>query len=302
MEFKDFDIPIENRRHKRLYNFLKNPLRENMEFKDFDIQIGIGKYKHLYIDLRETDDTIIEIDKISFNYKSFKFDGKSNNKIEGIYIENLLSFDKIEYPVMSDKTDDGYNLSFIIPYEDIINQAVKKWEIYSQNKFKSMKLSKKFEFYNVNSKILFKNARGKILIEDDVYKNTEEELEILDEIKSLREEIDSTRSKSKKEKATVANLWHLVEMTKKQIEFRQFFDENIDEFMKYDLENEEEFGELNEKLNPSISALRRYSKRGMTFSISPQADALIKEVMLKSGKEKLLAKIEKINKKEYFIE
>lgn len=149
---------------------------------------------------------------------------------------------------------------------------------------------------------MFKNARNKILIEDDVFRNTEEELKIAEDIKNLRNEIESTKSQSDKEKATVANVWHLVEMTKKQLELREFFEENLDDFLKYDLDDEEQFVELLEKLKPAISTFTRYSKHNMTISISPKSDALIKEVMRKSGRGKLVSKIEQISKKEYFIE
>ena len=284
-------------------NFLKNPIRENLKLKNFDIQIGIGKNKHLLIDLRETDDTVVEINEINFKNRTFLFYGNSNNQIDNIYIENLLNFNRHEYAVISNKKEkEGYSINFEIPYDDILNQAVKKWEILCQNKFKTIKLTKKFEFYSGNSKILFKNARNKILIEDDVFKNTKKEIETLEEIKVLKEKIALTRSFCKEEKAMVANIWHLVEMTKMQLELKRYFDENIDDLLKYDLEDEEELLNLFEELKPSISALRRYSEYGMTFSISPEVDALIKEVMLRKGQEKLIEKIELISEKEYFIE
>jgi len=282
--------------------YLKNPKREILEFDEFDIQIGILKNKLLSIDLRETEDVFITIDNIEFNNNTFEFHGKSNEKIVNVYIENLLNFDKIKYPVTYKKNLEEYDIKFAIQYRDILNQAVKKWEIFCESKFKSIQLRKKFKFYNGNSKIVFKNARNKILIEDDVFRNTEEELKIAEDIKNLRNEIESTKSQSDKEKATVANVWHLVEMTKKQLELREFFEENLDDFPKYDLDDEEQFVELLEKLKPAISTFTRYSKHNMTISISPKSDALIKEVMRKSGRGKLVSKIEQISKKEYFIE
>jgi len=134
---------------------------------------------------------------------------------------------------------------------------------------------------------------------EEIYEETKD---TLDEIRCAHEEIVWTRRKSRDEAQTVANLWRLVKMTNKQLELREFFDENLDDFLKYDLDDEEQLLELYDELKPVISPLRRYSKHGMTFSINPQADDLIKKVLIKTEREKLVERIEKIAKKQYFVE
>ena len=98
------------------------------------------------------------------------------------------------------------------------------------------------------------------------------------------------------------NVWHLVKMTNKQIEYIDFFEENIDRLLSYDLNKENEFQEVYDEIQPVISTLQKYSKYGMTFSISSRADELIKMLLVKSGNEKLLETIENLSKQEYFVE
>lgn len=150
-------------------SFLTNSKRELIELKDYDIQIGIEKNRILCIDKRHTNDLKIKIEKIIFEDNLFKFYGISENKINNIYIKNLIDFNKINYHVVSNKNGNIYNINFSIPYADISNTPVKKWELLSENEFKSIKLTRKFEFYNQYNKILFRNSRNKILIEDDFY-------------------------------------------------------------------------------------------------------------------------------------
>lgn len=211
--------------------YLRNPKREILEFDDFDIQIGIGKNKVFVIDSRETGDVLIKINYIAFKDNSFEFYGASNEIIDNVYIENLLSFDRVKYPV---KIEDfkfyigEYDISFIIPYEDIFNQAVKKWELLTSKKFKSFQLEKKFEFYNGHRKILFKNARNKILIEDDVFipedkleEYYDEIIELKDKNKKLRNENKKLKNENKKlnkENKTLIKQKKELKLSKKEIE------------------------------------------------------------------------------------
>ena len=162
---------------------------------------------------------------------SLEFYGASNEIIDNVYIENLLSFDRVKYPV---KIEDfkfyigEYDISFIIPYEDIFNQAVKKWELLTSKKFKSFQLEKKFEFYNGHRKILFKNARNKILIEDDVFipedkleEYYDEIIELKDKNKKLRNENKKLKNENKKlnkENKTLIKQKKELKLSKKEIE------------------------------------------------------------------------------------
>ena len=131
---------------------------------------------------------------------------------------------------------------------------------------------------------------------------TDETHDILQEIRNTHEEIAWTRRKAKKEKEAVANVWRLVKMTQKQFELRECFDRHIDELESYDLEDEEQFIEIYERLRPTIRQLRNYSKYDMTFSINPRADALIERVLLKNDEKEFVDKLKKLSKKEYFVE
>ena len=135
---------------------------------------------------------------------------------------------------------------------------------------------------------------------EDVIDNTDD---ILKEIRTIHEDIVLKRKKVKEETESTRNVWRLVRMTEKQIEFQQYFtDDKIDELSKLDLNNEDDFEMVSDEFYDVIRVLRRYSKFGMTFSINPKTDALIKKVLLILEEEDLLNRLDEISKKEYFVE
>ena len=104
------------------------------------------------------------------------------------------------------------------------------------------------------------------------------------------------------ETIAVNKIFKLVKMTDLQIKYQNFFDRRREELFSLDMENEEDFAELNKRLSPIIKNLRKYSEIDMTFSIDEEADLLIKEVMLRNGDEELVERIEELSKLEYFVE
>ena len=90
-------------------------------------------------------------------------------------------------------------------------------------------------------------------------------------------------------------------MTDDQIKFIEYSKDKRDTLLKYNLENEEELDKVYSELKPIISSLRKYSKVGMTYSINPDIDTLIENVLLKKNK-KLVKKIQKIKKQKYYVE
>ena len=147
-------------------SYLRNPNREVFQLEDFDIEIGIKTDRLFTIDKRLTNDLKIEIDEIILDDDFLKFKGKSSDKINEAYIENVVTFEKIKYPIY---IDDELNISFSVPYKDILKSPVKKWEVRLTDTFKSIRIVKKFEFNAQHHKIYITNARNKILIGDDFY-------------------------------------------------------------------------------------------------------------------------------------
>ena len=128
-----------------------------------------------------------------------------------------------------------------------------------------------------------------------------ESKDLILEAKALNEEIDEEANEYNAERKTTKNLWHLVNMTDDQIKFIEYSKDKRDTLLKYNLENEEELDKVYSELKPIISSLRKYSKVGMTYSINPDIDTLIENVLLKKNK-KLVKKIQKIKKQKYYVE
>ena len=165
--------------------YLTNNKREIFELDNFDIEIGIGVNNVLLIDIKPTNDLIVEIDNISFEDNLFKFSGISNHEISEIYIQNVVSLDKISYNVSSIKQDNVYEINFIIPYDDILSHPVRKWELRT-DAFKLIKSNRKFEFYNNHNFVYMINIRNKILISDDIYNSLDKLNDYLNIVHDLK--------------------------------------------------------------------------------------------------------------------
>ena len=159
-------------------SYLINTKRQSIIYNNFDFEMGIGLNKILVINVREIKDGLVNIEKIS---DLFTFEGISSIKFDDVTIENVLSFEKISYPV--DFTDQRF--SFTIPYSDIKNSLIKKWELKS---IYLMKLPNKITFFKQNNEIYFANTRNKILISDDFYDNSERLFNINNELISVKKE------------------------------------------------------------------------------------------------------------------
>lgn len=171
--------------------YLKNNKREIFEADNFDVEIGIAVNNLLVIDVRPTMDLIIEIEDIEFEDNLFKFRGISNNKISEIYIQNVVTFNKIFYDVESVKNGENYEINFSIPYSDILSYPVTKWELRVSDAFKIIKLNDKTEFYDYNNFVYMINIRNKILISFDFYNIYEK----LDKLKNQNTTLKSRNSK-----------------------------------------------------------------------------------------------------------
>ena len=145
--------------------FLKNKSRKSIEFKDVYIDVGIGVNSHLFLDIKQKNDNSLEILDVSFDFDEFKFRGKSKNKINSVFLENVIDFKKNYYLVNYDEDD---IFTFSVPYEDILNSPIKKWEINCDDSLNAIKLNGDFQFLTNYHKTRFVNTRNKILIENDI--------------------------------------------------------------------------------------------------------------------------------------
>lgn len=150
-----------------------------------------------------------------------------------------------------------------------------------------------------------KNPSKRMIIDTEIgYEKIIADTEdILKEIRSTHEEVILQRKKVKSETEATKNVWRLVRMTEKQIEFQDYFNvDKVNELLSYDLDNEQQLDIVYKELSPAIIALRKYARFGMTFSINPKTDTLIKKVLLIKDRSNLVNNIEELSKKEYYAE
>ena len=155
-----------------------------------------------------------------------------------------------------------------------------------------------------NRKIKIKAPRASAILDTETSyeKIIKERKEAIKKIKVIQREIRKKRFEVMEETSVVNNVFNLVKMTDAQIKVQKFFERHRDYLFSLDMNDEEEFIELYDRLTPTINYLRRYSEYNMTFSIDEEADLLVKKVMLKTGEDELVDKLEELSKMEYFIE
>ena len=155
-----------------------------------------------------------------------------------------------------------------------------------------------------NRKIKIKAPRASAILDTETSyeKIIKERKEAIKKIKVIQREIRKKRFEVMEETSVVNNVFNLVKMTDAQIKVQKFFERHRDYLFSLDMDDEEEFIELYDRLTPTINYLRRYSEYNMTFSIDEEADLLVKKVMLKTGEDELVDKLEELSKMEYFIE
>ena len=163
------------------------------------------------------------------------------------------------------------------------------------------------EIYGENFKdikIVPKRQQMRQIVDTEVgYEEIIEEVgDLIKEAKATREEVMWGRLKVYREKIAVDNVWNLVKMTNREIEFSEFFEKNINRLLAFNLNDKKELKELYEELRPIIGTLRNYAEIGMTFSINPKADDLIEKVLIMKGQKNLVDKMKKISQKKYFVE
>ena len=172
---------------------LKNNLRTSFKVDDYHIDFNIGHDSYLYIDSKHDDGNQIEISDIGFNNNEFIFKAKSVNKINKIYIQNIVEFNKYYYPV--EYIDNSNDFTFKVNYNDLFNGAVKKFEINCDESQNSINLIKSFTHRNNSNNIKFMNSRNRILIEHDVLSCAAERNRLIEENKMLNKKIEEFKSR-----------------------------------------------------------------------------------------------------------
>ena len=213
LEVKDSQIIIpldilKDRKHAEIevcYEFgdfkkraiLKNRHRQSVKLDDFYLDLDISINSSLFIDVRNRTDNHININDIAYEDDEFILKCSSNSRIDGVYIENVITFERIDYPV---EYANANEFTFRIPESDLLDAAIKKWEINCEDSANSIELTKFIEFFKSHNKIRFVNTRNKILIENDVY-NTIDELYSYTDLKSDLASLKNENYRLKKQNA-----------------------------------------------------------------------------------------------------
>ena len=234
-------------------SYLINSKREIIEFDNFDVEIGIETNRLFFMNIRPTNNLNMQIHDIEFDNGIFKLYGVSNERIDNIFLENVISFEKIYYQVESEKeNDDDFNINFTIPYVDILNAPVRKWEIKVDGTFKIIELNKRYEFYSQHTKIYFVNTRNKFLVSndfynifDELYENNIEIYELTNDKKELK---ISNRTLIKENKKLTKKNKNLTNKNTNLTEKNKILKQNNDKLKKKNIKLEKKIEEYKSRL------------------------------------------------------
>lgn len=147
--------------------YLKNKHKNTISLDNFSVDIGFGKNSIAFFDYVNKKDNKIDIFDMSLVSNNFIFKGKSDKIINQMSIRNVISFEKHYYPV--EYNDDSLEFTFSIPYEDILNSVVKKWELNCEDSFNNISLKNTFHFFSNYYEYIFCGVRDKIFIFNQIY-------------------------------------------------------------------------------------------------------------------------------------
>lgn len=158
-------------------SLLKNYSRKSIRYANFDIDLGIGLNNILYLDVKKKTKNKILIKDIILEDGEFIFKCQSLTEINDIILTNYITYKEYYYPARY--ADDRKNFIFIIPYDDLTNNIINKWELNCQDSFNSICLDKKFKFVHNNSLLKFINKRNKIFISSTAVNDDHATVDIL---------------------------------------------------------------------------------------------------------------------------
>ena len=141
---------------------LKNYSRKSIRYANYDIDLGIGINNILYLDVKRKTQNKILINDIAFENENIIFRCESLNEVSSLVLTNYVTFNEIAYPAQYSRNSNEF--IFAIPFEDISNNIINKWELNSPDSYNSISLAEEFRFVHHSREILFKNKRNKIFI------------------------------------------------------------------------------------------------------------------------------------------
>lgn len=198
-------------------SFLLNKKRRLIKLKDYFIDFQVGVNNLLYLDILKENHAEIEIRNIKFDGDFLIFKGNSRiNKLDEATIKNIVSFELNTYNVF--KYGDEFRI--IIPYKDILNVPIKKWELDFKQYSNCILPFEEFNFYYNKYNIHISSIRNKILIENNLYNSAEQLSNIKNRIGDIKLENRNLVKSNKK----------LYRVNKRLIKSNEKLDDEISEF------------------------------------------------------------------------
>lgn len=118
-------------------------------------------------------------------------------------------------------------------------------------------------------------------------------------IKKNREKLFDIRKNAFFLRRKIITVKKIVMMSKDKIDYTEQYLGMKDYIMNLSFEND--YDELKEIFTPLMRSIKSFEKRGITYSVDPEIDAILYKIMIKEGYVKKVNHIQKLKEKKYFI-
>ncbi|MBR4448489.1 glycosyltransferase [Methanobrevibacter sp.] len=182
-------------------SLLKNYQRKSIKYANFDIDLGIGINNILYLDVNRKTENNVLVKDVVFDEGNFILRCESIGEVKGMILTNFVTYKHLKCPVIYSNNSNDF--VFIIPFDELKNVVVKKWELNCPQSLNSISIKKKFKFIYHNYEISFKNKRNKIYVSVDILNSKKQMEEILAKNEELINENNKLKNKNEKLLKTV---------------------------------------------------------------------------------------------------
>ena len=201
-------VKYENEGIEKTCLLTTNQPKKYFTTEDVEIFSRFGLYRIFNLDINPRQNSTIKIKQIDLRTKDernlfqeydkeFNIKLESNEKIDSLILEHLVTFKKIDYKTKLLSSSENNNIFEInVPFEDILEFAIRKWELKTKNNMR-IQIEETYKYKDDKIKINIKNQENRLFILVEYYNKLQEIEKLENTIKKLREKNKKITNKNK---------------------------------------------------------------------------------------------------------
>ena len=166
--------------------------------EDVEIFSRFGLYRIFDLDVNKKQENNIKINQIDIRKnseghldpeydKEFNIILESDEKIDSLILEHLVTFKQIEYKINQlSSSENNYAFEIKLPFKDLMEFSIRKWELKTKDNMR-IQIEETYKYKDDKIKINFKNQENRLFILVEYYNKLEEIEKMENTIRTLRE-------------------------------------------------------------------------------------------------------------------